>query len=182
MLPFCLKWKPLGPTESLRSHFEEKSPRLAPVLAWEWARGRPLPGTRLATEPALPQPLGHRSADKAAFSIQTWPSLGPTSHSGLSFGISFSKCPQTQTLVAVCFSPHHELPADPPLVSRPCRPINNLLEPCTGSEGRAPLLFALRHRCLLLNLLSACLCLDSMGCPWDPRCFKCKDGFIWQPA
>lgn len=67
MLPFCLKWKPLEPTESLRSHFEENSPRLSPVFAWEWACGRPLPGTRLATEPSLPQPLGHRSAEKGCF-------------------------------------------------------------------------------------------------------------------
>lgn len=74
MLPFCLNWEPLGLAESLRSRVEEKSPSLAPALAWEWACGRPLPGTRLATEPALPQLLGHRSADKAAFPIQTWPS------------------------------------------------------------------------------------------------------------
>lgn len=129
--------------------------------------------------PSSPSRLAIDLQKKAAFPLQTRPYLGPIIHSGLSFGISFSACPQTQTLVAVCFSTHRQLPADPQLVSRPCRPINNLLGPCAGSEFRATHLFTLQHRCLLLSLLSACLCLDSMGCPRDPRCFKCKDGFTW---
>ncbi|EPY77478.1 hypothetical protein CB1_001251021 [Camelus ferus] len=119
------------------SRSEEKSPRLFLDCSGSGSVGVRR-RNRLAPEPSLPlsllPSLPPTAAAKAPSPFQPGLRLGPIILSGLSFGISISKCPQflvTQTLVAVCFSTDHPgklrirpLRADPRLVFHPRCPIS----------------------------------------------------------
>lgn len=149
------------------SRSEEKSPRLFLDCSGSGSVGVRR-RNRLAPEPSLPlsllPSLPPTAAAKAPSPFQPGLRLGPIILSGLSFGISISKCPQflvTQTLVAVCFSTYHPgklrirpLRADPRLVFHPRCPIS------IGSDHSASIEVS-------LALCGTIVCFWASFCAWS---------------